>query len=57
METGCKIRGFDLRNQGESQDGIYNDEERMTKIQTLVDKLLAGYQTKSIINDLVKKGT
>ena len=57
METGCKIRGFDLRNQGESQDGTYNDEERMTKIQTLVEKLLAGYQTKSIINDLVKKGT
>ena len=28
----------------------------MTKIQTLVDQLQAGHQTKSIINDVVKKG-
>ena len=28
----------------------------MTKIQTLVDKLQDGYQTKSIIDDTGKKG-
>ena len=37
-----------------SQDVIYKDEERMTKIQTLVDKVQDGYRTKSIINDLEK---
>ena len=29
----------------------------MTEIQTLVDKLQDGYRTKSIIDDLEKKGT
>ena len=33
----------------------YKDQERMTQIQTLVDKLQAGYQTKSFINELVKR--
>ena len=33
------------------------DQERKTKIQKLVDKLQAGYQTKSIINDLEKRET
>ena len=46
----------DLRIQGVSQDAEHKDQEIMTKIQTLVDKLQAGYQTKSIINDVVKKG-
>ena len=46
----------DLRVHGVSQDVIYNDQEVMTQIQTLVDKLQDGYRTKSIINDLEKKG-
>ena len=46
----------DLRVHGVSQDAIYKDEERMTQIQTLVDKLQDGYLTNSIINDLEKKG-
>ena len=46
----------DLRVHRVSQDSIYKDEERMTKIQTLVDKLQDGYRTKSIINDLEKNG-
>ena len=41
---------------GVSQDAIYKDDERMTKTQTLVDKLQVGYRTNSIINDLEKKG-
>ena len=32
----------DLRVHGVSQDAIYKDEERTTKIQTLVDKLQDG---------------
>ena len=43
---------FDLRIQGVSQDAVYKDQERMTKVQNLVEKLQAGYQNKSIINDL-----
>ena len=43
------------RVHGVSQDVIYKDQEKMTKIQTLVDKLQDGYHTKSIINDLRKK--
>ena len=46
----------DLRVHGVSQDAIYKDAERMTKIQTLVGKLQDGYRTNSIINDLEKKG-
>ena len=46
----------DLRIQGVSQDVINKDQERMTKTQTLVNNLQEGYQTKSIINDLGKKG-
>ena len=42
----------DLRVHGVSQDVIYKDEERTTKIQTLVDGLQDGYRTKSIIKDL-----
>ena len=40
----------DLRVHRVSQDSIYKDEERMTKIQTLVGKLQDGYRTKSISN-------
>ena len=32
------------------------DEERITKRQTLVDKLQDGYRTKSIMNDLQQVG-
>ena len=46
----------DLRVHGVSQDAIYKDEERMTKIQTLVDKLQDEYRTNSVISDLEKKG-
>ena len=46
----------DLRVHGVSQDAIYKDEERMTRIQTLVDKLQDGYGTNSIISDLEEKG-
>ena len=35
---------------------VLEDRERMTKIQKLVDKQRAGYQTKSIIADLAKTG-
>ena len=38
-----------------SQDVIYMDKERMTKIQTLVDKPQDGHGTKSIIHDLGEK--
>ena len=42
----------DLRVNGVSQDAIYKDKERMTKMQTSVDKLQDRYRTKSIIKDL-----
>ena len=45
----------DLRVHGVSHDAINKDEERMSKIQTSMDKLQDGYRTKSIINDLEKK--
>ena len=45
----------ELRVHGVSQEVILKDQERMTKIQTLVDKLPDAYQTKSIINDLGEK--
>ena len=47
------ISGF----QGVSQDAVFRDTDRMTRIQPSVDKLQAGYRTKSIIDDLEKKGT
>ena len=37
----------DLRVHVVSQDVIFKDEERMTKIQTLVDKLQDGYRISS----------
>ena len=46
----------DLRVHGVSHDVIYEDKERMTPKQTIVDKLQDGYRTKFIINDLGKKG-
>ena len=42
----------DLRVHGVSQDDICEDEERMTKMQTLVDRLKDGFHDKSIIEDL-----
>ena len=48
---------FNLRIQGVPQDAIYRDTDRMTRIHSLVHKLQAGYDTKSIIFDLKKKGT
>ena len=45
----------DLRVHEVSQDVICKDEERMTKILTLVDKLQDVYRSNSIINDLKKK--
>ena len=44
----------DLRSEGISQDAIPEDRQRMTKIQKMVDKLRAGYHTKSIVADLVE---
>ena len=46
----------DLRVLGVSQDVIYRDEGRLTKIQTLVDRLQDGSRTKSIMNDLKQDG-
>ena len=40
-----------------SQEAIYRDTDRMTRTQSLVDKLQAGHHTKSIIDDFGKKGT
>ena len=34
----------------------WRDEERITKMQTLVDRLQGGYRTKSIMNDLKRNG-
>ena len=42
----------DLRVHGVSQDDINEDEERMTEMQNLVDRLQDGYRDKSIIKDL-----
>ena len=39
-----------------SQDLIYKDEERMTEMQNLVDKLQDGCRDKSIIKDLKQEG-
>ena len=39
-----------------SQDVIYKDEKRITKMQTVVDRLHNGYRTKSIMNDLKQGG-
>ena len=46
----------DLRVHGVSQDDIYKDEERMTEMQNLVDRLQDGYRDKSIIKDLKQEG-
>ena len=35
---------------------MYEDEYRITKLQTLVDRLQGGYRTKSIMNDLKQDG-
>ena len=40
----------------EYQDDIYKDEERMTEMQNLVDRLQDGYRDKSIIKDLKQEG-
>ena len=40
----------------QQQDVIYQAEERITKRQTLVDRLQDGYRTKSIVNDLNQDG-
>ena len=47
---------MDLRVDEVSQDDIFKDEERMTEMQNLVDKLQDGYRDKSIIEDLKLKG-
>ena len=46
----------DLRFRGVSQDDIYIDEERMTQMQNLVDRLQDGYRDKSISKDLKQEG-
>ena len=43
-----------VTNEAIAQDVILEDEERMGKIQRVVDKLRTGYHTKSIIEDLRK---
>ena len=35
-----------------SQDDIYKEEERMTEMKNLADRLLDGYRDKSIIENL-----
>ena len=47
----------DLRIQGVPKDAVLEDQERMFKIQEVVDKQRTGYKTESIINDSGKKGT
>ena len=44
----------DLRIQG--QYAALQDQERLSKIQEVADKLRTGHQTESIIGDLGKKG-
>ena len=44
----------DLRIQGIPQDGVLEDQGRMTVIQELVDKLRSEYQTESNVADLRK---
>ena len=44
------------QDHGDSQDVIYKDEERITKVQTLVDRLQDGCRTKSIMYDLKQDG-
>ena len=52
-ETAFQV---DLRIQGVPQDAALEDQERLSKIQEVADKLRTGHQTESIIGDLVKKG-
>ena len=37
------------------QDGVLEDQGRMTNIEELLEKLRTGYQTASIVTDLDKK--
>ena len=41
---------------GVSQDDICKDEERMTELQNLVDRLQDGHRDKSIIKGLKQEG-
>ena len=50
------LKLISVRSEGIPQDTVLEDEERMTKIQELVDKLRAGYHTESIIAELRKRG-
>ena len=43
---------IDLRVHGVSQDDINKDDERMTEMRHLVDRLQDGYHDKSIMKDL-----
>ena len=54
-KEGCSFQ-VDLRVHGVSQDDIYKDEERMTEMQHLVDRLQDGYRDKFIIKDLQQEG-
>ena len=45
----------DLTMQGIPQDGVLEDQGRMTNNEELLDKLRTGYQTASIVTDLDKK--
>ena len=59
LSNAEKVEGsfqVDLRVHGVSQDDIYKDEERMTEMQNLVDRLQDGYRDKSIIKDLKQEG-
>ena len=46
----------DLQVHGVSQDDIYKDEERMTEMQNLVDRLQDGCHDRSIVKDLKRAG-
>ena len=46
----------DLRIEGTPHDATLEDQERMTKIQKLADKLRAGYYAESIITEFRKRG-
>ena len=48
---------IDLRIEGIPKDAVLEDQEGMSQIHEVGDKLRTGYQTESIINDLEKKGT
>ena len=56
VEQCCKRRGL-VSSRSQDSKECHMMQHTMTRIQTLVDKLQTGNHTKSIIDDLGKKGT